>query len=216
MNENVEGIILDLRDNGGGSLFEVIKMAGLFIPSGPIVQVKSPSQGVYVYDDKDGGSVVYSGPLVILINENSASASEILAAAIQDYKRGVIVGSSASSFGKGSVQNFYDLDDFPSQNTAAEMQPLGSVKVTIQKFYRVNGGSTQLKGVSPDVQLPGYFSFDEQGEKDLDYPMEWDRIPSATYKGWKNAPDYSSIIKNSASRVEADPYFSLISKKSNL
>lgn len=158
MNENVEGIILDLRDNGGGSLFEVIKMAGLFIPSGPIVQVKSPSQGVYVYDDKDGGSVVYSGPLVILINENSASASEILAAAIQDYKRGVIVGSSASSFGKGSVQNFYDLDDFPSQNTAAEMQPLGSVKVTIQKFYRVNGGSTQLKGVSPDVQLPGYFS----------------------------------------------------------
>ena len=214
MNENVEGIILDLRDNGGGSLFEVIKMAGLFIPSGPIVQVKSPSQGVYVYDDKDGGSVVYSGPLVILINENSASASEILAAAIQDYKRGVIVGSSASSFGKGSVQNFYDLDDFPSQNTAAEMQPLGSVKVTIQKFYRVNGGSTQLKGVSPDVQLPGYFSFDEQGEKDLDYPMEWDRIPSASYKGWKNAPDYSSIIKNSASRVEVDPYFSLISKKS--
>lgn len=212
--EKVSGIILDLRDNGGGSLYEVIKMVGLFIPQGPVVQVKSRLQGVSVYDDKDGGAVVYDGPLVVLINENSASASEILAAAIQDYKRGVIVGSSSSTFGKGSVQNFYDLDDYPTQNTASEMMPLGSVKVTIQKFYRINGGSTQLKGVVPDVQLPGYYSFDEQGEKDLDYPMPWDQIPAASYKTWRDAPDYVKIKKNSASRVVTSPSFSLVSQKS--
>jgi carboxyl-terminal processing protease len=212
--EKVTGVILDLRDNGGGSLYEVIKMVGLFIPQGPVVQVKSRLQGVSVYDDKDDGAVVYDGPLVVLINENSASASEILAAAIQDYKRGVIVGSSSSSFGKGTVQNFYDLDDYPTQNTSQEMMPLGSVKVTIQKFYRINGGSTQLKGVVPDVQLPGYYSFDEQGEKDLDYPLEWDQIPAAPYKTWKNAPDYSKIKKNSAGRVAASSSFGLVSQKS--
>jgi carboxyl-terminal processing protease len=212
--EKVSGVILDLRDNGGGSLYEVIKMVGLFIPQGPVVQVKSRLQGVSVYDDKDNGAVVYDGPLVVLINENSASASEILAAAIQDYKRGVIVGSSSSSFGKGSVQNFYDLDDYPTQNTSQEMMPLGSVKVTIQKFYRINGGSTQLKGVVPDVQLPGYYSFDEQGEKDLDYPMEWDQIPAASYKTWKNSPDYSKIKKNSAGRVVNSSSFSLVAQKS--
>lgn len=212
--EKVSGVILDLRDNGGGSLYEVIKMVGLFIPQGPVVQVKSRVQGVSVYDDKDNGAVVYDGPLVVLINENSASASEILAAAIQDYKRGVIVGSSSSSFGKGSVQNFYDLDDYPTQSTSQEMMPLGSVKVTIQKFYRINGGSTQLKGVIPDVQLPGYYSFDEQGEKDLDFPMEWDQIPAAPYKTWKNAPDYSKIKKNSSNRVVASAAFSLVAQKS--
>ncbi|MDQ3109312.1 MAG: carboxy terminal-processing peptidase [Bacteroidota bacterium] len=212
--ENVSGVILDLRDNGGGSLYEVIKMVGLFVPNGPVVQVKSRLQGVSVYDDKDGGAVVYDGPLVVLINENSASASEILAAAIQDYKRGVIVGSSSSSFGKGSVQNFFDLDDYPSQGTSSEMMPLGSVKVTIQKFYRINGGSTQLKGVVPDVQLPGYYSFDEQGEKDLDFPMPWDQIPAAPYKTWKNDPDYSKIKKNSSARVAASSSFTLVSQKS--
>ncbi|MEO5642654.1 MAG: carboxy terminal-processing peptidase [Bacteroidia bacterium] len=212
--EKVTGVILDLRDNGGGSLYEVIKMVGLFIPQGPVVQVKSRLQGVSVYDDKDGGAVVYDGPLVVLINENSASASEILAAAIQDYKRGVIVGSSSSTFGKGSVQNFYDLDDYPTQSTSSEMMPLGSIKVTIQKFYRINGGSTQLKGVVPDVQLPGYYSFDEQGEKDLDYPMPWDQIPAAPYKTWKDAPDYTKIKKNSTSRIAASGSFGLISQKS--
>ncbi len=222
--ENVTGVILDLRDNGGGSLYEVIKMVELFVPSGPVVQVKSRGQGVSVYPDKQGVSVypdktvasgvIYDGPLVVLINENSASASEILAAAIQDYKRGVIVGSSSSTFGKGSVQNFYDLDDYPTQATTAEMQPLGSLKVTIQKFYRINGGSTQLKGVIPDVQLPGFYSFDEQGEKDLDYPMEWDQIPAAPYKTWKNAPDYGKIAKNSIARVGANASFALVTQKS--
>jgi carboxyl-terminal processing protease len=212
--EKVSGVILDLRDNGGGSLYEVIKMMGLFIPSGPVVQVKSSGGGIAPYDDKDGGSVVYDGPLVVLINENSASASEILAAAIQDYKRGLIVGSSSSTFGKGSVQNFFDLDDYPTQNTSPDMMPLGSLKVTIQKFYRINGGSTQLKGVAPDVQLPGYYSFDEQGEKDLDYPMEWDQIPAQPYNTWKNAPDYTKIKKNSTARVGANASFQLITQKS--
>lgn len=212
--EKVTGVILDLRDNGGGSLYEVIKMVGLFIPSGPVVQVKSKGKEVNVYQDKDGGDVVYDGPLVVLINENSASASEILAAAIQDYKRGVIVGSSSSSFGKGSVQNFYELDDYPTQATTPDMLPLGSLKVTIQKFYRINGGSTQLKGVTPDVQLPGYYSFDEQGEKDLDYPMEWDQIPPAPYTTWKKSADYPKIEKNSLTRVSSNASFLLVTQKS--
>lgn len=213
--ENVSGVILDLRDNGGGSLYEVIKMVGLFIPSGPVVQVKAREQVPKIFaDDKDGGAVVYDGPLVVLINENSASASEILAAAIQDYKRGVIVGSSSSSFGKGTVQNFYDLDDYPTQSTSDEMMPLGSVKVTIQKFYRINGGSTQLKGVVPDIQLPGYYSFDEHGEKDLDYAMPWDQVPAAPFKTWKNSPDYSKIKKNSTGRVSGSSSFTLVSQKS--
>ncbi len=211
--EKVSGVILDLRDNGGGSLYEVIKMVGLFIPQGPVVQVKSRAQGVSVYDDKDNGSVVYDGPLVVLINENSASASEILAAAIQDYKRGVIVGSSASTFGKGSVQNFYDFDDYSSPEVTADMKPLGSLKVTIQKFYRINGGSTQLKGVIPDVVLPGFYKYDEQGEKDLDYPMEWDQIPAAPYTIWKDAPDYTKIKSNSDARVAKNDEFTLINEK---
>lgn len=210
--EKVTGIILDLRDNGGGYLDEVIKMMGLFIEKGPVVQVKTRLQGVNVYEDPDNGNVVYDGPLVVLINENSASASEILAAAIQDYHRGLVVGSSASSFGKGTVQNFYDLDN--QMSGGDDMKPLGSLKLTIQKFYRVNGGSTQLKGVTPDIQLPGYYSFDEQGEKDLDYPMEWDQIPSASYDMWKKAPDYDKLKKASAARVAASPYFTLISTKS--
>jgi carboxyl-terminal processing protease len=211
--EKVSGIILDLRDNGGGSLYQVIKMVGLFIPEGPVVQVKSRTQGVSVYADEDKGNVVYDGPLVVLINENSASASEILAAAIQDYKRGVIVGSSSSTFGKGSVQNFYDFDDYATPQTTPEMKPLGSLKVTIQKFYRINGGSTQLKGVTPDVQLPGFYKYDEQGEKDLDFPMEWDQIPSAPYTTWKSAPDYDKIKKNSTDRVAKSESFTLINEK---
>jgi carboxyl-terminal processing protease len=205
--EKVNGIVLDLRDNGGGSLYEVIKMMGL------VVQVKTRQQGVSVYDDQDGGKTVYDGPLVVLINENSASASEILAAAIQDYKRGVIVGSSTSSFGKGTVQNFFDLDDYMTKGDN-EMKPLGALKVTIQKFYRVNGGSTQLKGVVPDIHLPGYYSFDEQGEKDLDYPLEWDQIPSAVYNTWKDAPAYDKLRKSSADRVAKSAQFQLISAKS--
>jgi carboxyl-terminal processing protease len=210
--EKVTGVVLDLRDNGGGSLQEVIKMVGLFIPSGPVVQVKERSQFVRSWGDEDG-STVYDGPLVVMINENSASASEIFAAAIQDYKRGVIVGTYSRSFGKGTVQNFFDLDDNMVKGDN-EMKPLGSVKVTIQKFYRINGGSTQLKGVSPDIQLPGFYSLIEYGEKDLDYPMEWDQVPVLSYNSWKNAPDYAKLQKNSASRVASSAAFGLVTQKS--
>lgn len=211
--EKVSGVILDLRDNGGGSLIEVIKMVGLFIPQGPVVQVKTRAGATNPYDDQDGGRVTYDGPLVVMINENSASASEIFAAAIQDYKRGVIVGTYSRSFGKGTVQNFFDLDDNMIKGDN-EMKPLGSVKVTIQKFYRINGGSTQLKGVTPDIQLPGYYSLIEYGEQDLDNPMEWDQVPVLKYDTWKNAPDYGKLQKASASRVAANPVFALVNTKS--
>jgi carboxyl-terminal processing protease len=210
--EKVSGVILDLRDNGGGSLAEVIKMVGLFIPEGPVVQVKSRSQGVKVYDDNDGGKVVYDGPLIVMINENSASASEILAAAIQDYKRGLIVGTYATSFGKGTVQNFFDLDDNMVKGDN-DMKPLGSVKVTIQKFYRINGGSTQLKGVTPDIQLPGFYSLFDYGEKDLDFPMAWDQVPVATYTTWKNAPAYDKLRASSEKRTSANSAFKLVTEK---
>jgi len=212
--EKVSGIILDLRDNGGGSLVEVIKMVGLFIPQGPVVQVKTRSQAVSPYDDQDGGKVTYDGPLVVMINENSASASEIFAAAIQDYKRGLIVGTYSRSFGKGTVQNFFDLDDNMVKGDN-EMKPLGSVKVTIQKFYRINGGSTQIKGVTPDIQLPGFYSLIEYGEQDLDNPMEWDQVPVLAYTAWQKAPDYAKLQKNSATRVAASAAFALVTTKSN-
>lgn len=211
--EKVTGIILDLRDNGGGSLVEVIKMVGLFIPQGPVVQVKTREQGVRAYDDEDGGQVVYDGPLVVMINENSASASEILAAAIQDYQRGLIVGTFSRSFGKGTVQNFYDLDDQMVKGDN-EMKPLGSVKVTIQKFYRINGGSTQLKGVAPDIQLPGFYSLIEYGEKDLDNPMEWDQVPVAAFSAWKKIPAYDKLKKSSSARVAGSTAFGLVDEKS--
>lgn len=209
--EKVDGVVIDLRDNGGGSLQEVIKMAGLFIDYGPVVQVKSRDKYVKVYDDKSPG-VTYDGPLALLVNENSASASEILAAAMQDYKRGVIIGSK-SSFGKGSVQQFYDLDMFAGTNNV-DLRPLGSVKVTIQKFYRINGGATQLKGVIPDVVLPDLYSeIDDEGEKDLDNPMPWDEISPAFYQTWSKAPNYDKIKTNSDARVKADPAFKLIAEK---
>jgi carboxyl-terminal processing protease len=207
--ENIDGLILDLRDNGGGSLQEVVKMVGLFIKEGPVVQVNSRKTGARPYNDPDRGDLVYDGPLVVLINENSASASEILAAAIQDYKRGVIVGSN--SFGKGTVQNFYDLDQMVDGKQFSD--PLGAVKVTIQKFYRIDGSSTQLKGVAPDISLPGLYSLIETGEKDLDNPLAWDQINKEDYKLWTKSPDVVSLSNNSRSRVAQSKGFQIISSK---
>lgn len=207
--ENIEGLILDLRDNGGGSLQEVVKMVGLFIKEGPVVQVNSRKTGARPYNDPDRGDLVYDGPLVVLINENSASASEILAAAIQDYKRGVIVGSN--SFGKGTVQNFYDLDQMIDGKQFSD--PLGAVKVTIQKFYRIDGSSTQLKGVAPDITLPGLYSLIETGEKDLDNPLAWDQINKESYKLWTKTPDFADLNTNSRARVAQSKGFQIISSK---
>lgn len=207
--QGVEGIIIDLRDNGGGSLQEVVEMAGLFIPKGPIVQVKNKSGMVNVMEDKND-DVVWDGPLAIMVNHGSASASEILAAAIQDYKRGVIIGTQ--SFGKGTVQSFLDLDQYllPQFDT---VRPLGSVKITMQKFYRINGGATQLKGVIPDVVLPDPYAFLEIGEKELDYPMSWDEISKANYQEYQNIP-YEKIKKNSLERVKSSNAFKLIETES--
>jgi carboxyl-terminal processing protease len=177
MQANVKGIILDLRNNSGGSLSDVVQMSGLFIENGPIVQVKGRSADPYELKDKDE-KVVYTGPLIVMVNTQSASASEILAAAMQDYGRAVIVGSH-STFGKGTVQRFFDLDKAVTGND--EFKPLGDVKITLQKFYRVNGGSTQLKGVTPDINLPDNQQFIESGEREMEYPMEWSEIPPVQY-----------------------------------
>ena len=204
-NQGVEGIIVDLRDNGGGSLQEVVEMAGLFIPRGPVVQVKDKAGKVYVMDDKNS-DVTWDGPLAIMVNHGSASASEILAAAIQDYKRGVIIGTQ--SFGKGTVQSFYNLDQYllPQFDT---IKPLGEVKITNQKFYRINGGATQLRGVMPDVVLPDPYAFIDLGEKELDYPMPWDEIMKATYDEFTTI-NYSKVKKGNTERVKASSAFKLI------
>ena len=208
--QKVEGIVIDLRDNGGGSLQEVVEMAGLFIPKGPIVQVKNKGGAVNVMEDKNS-DVVWDGPLAIMVNHGSASASEILAAAIQDYKRGVIIGTP--TFGKGTVQSFLELDQYllPQFDT---LKPLGSVKITMQKFYRINGGATQLKGVTPDVLLPDPYALLDLGEKDMDHPMPWDEIAKASYAEFNSIP-YDKIKKESSERVKASAPFKLIDAQAN-
>jgi len=175
--QNVSGIILDLRNNGGGSLRDVVTMSGLFIEEGPIVQVKARGRSPEVLEDKDP-QVQYEGDLIVMVNSYSASASEILAAALQDYGRAVIVGSK-STFGKGTVQRFFDLDR--AIRGYNEVKPLGEVKLTIQKFYRVNGGSTQLRGVVPDIILPDRFQYIDVGERDHEFAMKWTEIEPVAY-----------------------------------
>jgi carboxyl-terminal processing protease len=206
-NQGVDGIILDLRSNGGGSLADVVEMSGLFIKEGPIVQVKSRGKDPYVHRDKDK-EVRYSGPLIVMVNEYSASASEILAAAMQDYDRAIIVGSK-STFGKGTVQRFYDLDRLMRGNN--DFKPLGQLKMTMQKFYRIDGGSTQLRGVVPDIVLPDSYSKIDIGEKELEHPMPWSEISKVEYS--QDVVDLSSlseIEKKSQSRVDANPIFQKI------
>jgi len=202
---DIKGLVIDLRDNGGGSLQEVVMMAGLFFPKGPVVQVQGKNNMKNVMEDRNP-DVVWDGPLTIMVNHNSASASEILAAAIQDYKRGVIIGTP--SFGKGTVQSFVDLDNFllPQFDT---IKPVGQVKITQQKFYRINGGATQLKGVIPDVLLPDPYAFIDLGEKEMDNPMPWDEIPKADYTEFKNI-NYSNVVKNSQARIKKSPQFMLV------
>ena len=202
--ENVDGIILDLRNNGGGSLRDVVKMTGLFIEKGPIVQVKSRGRAPEVLKDVDS-RVQYDGPLVVMVNSYSASASEILAAALQDYGRAVIVGST-STFGKGTVQRFIDLDRTIRGHD--EIKPLGEIKLTTQKFYRVDGGSTQLKGVIPDIILPDNFHYIKTGERDRDNAMEWTEIAPVSYS--QNITDLSgldAIKANSEARVKENETF---------
>ena len=201
--QNIDGIIMDLRDNGGGSLETVVKMVGLFIPEGPVVQVKAPGRNPEILPDPDK-KVQYDGPLIVMINNFSASASEIFAAAIQDYKRGIIVGSK-HSYGKGTVQNVIDLNQFIRGNSYGD---LGALKTTIQKFYRINGGSTQREGVQSDIVFPDRFSYLDMGERDEESALPWDKIEPAKYEPLNI--NYDNIIANSKRRIAANNYFNLI------
>ena len=205
--EGVKGIVFDLRDNGGGSLTDAVEMSGLFMESGPMVQVRLGQGQTQVMNDRDP-RVRYSGPLVVLVNKHSASASEILAAAIQDYKRGVIMGS-ASTYGKGTVQRVINLDDaLPAELNM--LKPFGALKITTQKFYRVNGGSTQFKGVVPDIILPDAYSDLQEGEKEQDYALKWDEIAPARYRPWDAAPNIDKLRAASRARVAASSSFQVL------
>ena len=201
--QNIDGLVMDLRDNGGGSLETVVKMVGLFIPEGPIVQVKAPGRNPEILPDPDK-RVQYDGPLVVMINNFSASASEIFAAAIQDYKRGIVVGSK-HSYGKGTVQNMIDLNQFIRGNSYGD---LGALKTTIQKFYRINGGSTQREGVKSDIVFPDRFAYLDMGERDEESALPWDKIEPAKYQPLNI--NYDNVIANSKKRIAANPTFNLI------
>lgn len=204
--ENIDGIVLDLRNNGGGSLYDVVQMVGLFIEEGPIVQVKDRDGKPSVLKDKDR-SVLYDGPLTVMVNEFSASASEIFAAAIQDYNRGIVIGST-STYGKGTVQRNVGLD--PAAGFLNSNSDLGTVKLTLQKFYRINGGSTQLRGVASDIVLPDNFEHLKFREKDDPDALPWDEISKAPYTKWNNGFDLNIVRQLSAQRVEHNNAFKLI------
>jgi carboxyl-terminal processing protease len=209
----VDGIIVDLRDNGGGSLSEVIDMVGHYITSGPVVQVVKKRGGRPEVHRDYNSEIVYDGPMAVMVNRNSASASEIFAAAMQDYKRAVIVGTSDATFGKGTVQQFMDMDNYLN-NEYDTIKPLGAVKITMQKFYRINGGATQLRGVRPDIVLPDAYSEIESGEKELDFPMQWDEISPADYKEWK-ATDIAKLKSKSAGRIKKNAAFELVKEQAD-
>ncbi len=201
----VNGIVFDVRDDGGGSLSTVVDIAGLFIEQGPIVQVKSAGRQKEVLYDRDR-KIAWDGPLVVMVNSFSASASEILAAAIQDYKRGIVIGSK-QTYGKGTVQNVIDLNQFVRSSDKGD---LGALKTTTQKFYRINGGSTQLEGVSSDVVMPDRYAYLKMGERDIDNAMPWDKIDPAQYNTWTNNSKFSNAIANSKNRIAQHQQFKLI------
>lgn len=205
--EGVEGIVLDLRDNSGGSLQEVVTMGGFFIPRGPIVQVKQTNLPPHIMMDDDSRTQ-FNGPLIVMVNFMSASASEILAAAMQDYKRAIIIGT-ASTFGKGTVQRYFDLDPVTSAQFS-KYKPLGAIKVTTQKFYRINGGATQLKGVIPDIIFPDVYTYMEIGEKEMKHALKWDEITPAIYLDMPPKYDRAKVITLSQKRIATDSTFILI------
>ena len=211
----LEGIILDLRNDGGGSLVDAVDIAGLFIKSGPIVQVKDSTGKIRVLSDDDT-NIEYSGPLVVLVNKFSASASEIVAAALQDYQRAIIIGGE-HTFGKGTVQTIINLNKNLRASMSREIGDLGAVKLTIQKFYRITGGSTQYKGVVPDIVLPSLFHHLQSGEKYLDYSLPWDRIGPVQHTSFSGNPiDLEKIRKKSLRRIERDPGLQTIAKEAKI
>ena len=206
-NNGISGLILDLRNNGGGALQTVVDMTGLFIERGPIVQVKSTGNRKQILYDKDP-QVVWDGPLVILMNKMSASASEILAGALQDYNRAVIIGNE-KSFGKGTVQNVIDLNRFISNSS----YDLGALKITTDKFYRINGESVQLEGVKSDIVIPDSYKYIFNGEKDEKNPLQWDKISPANFDKWAKRDYLNKISSENQSRIDNDDYYSLINDR---
>jgi len=208
--QNVDSVVIDLRTNGGGALTEAVSLSGLFIPSGPVVQVRDNNGRVREDSDNDG-VVYYKGPLVVLVDRFSASASEIFAAAMQDYGRAVIVGEP--TFGKGTVQQYRSLNRIYDQMLRPEWPALGSVSYTIQKFYRINGGSTQRKGVTPDLLMPTGVEAAETGEKFEDNALPWDSINAATYvKTGDVKPLVPQLTRQHADRIAQDREFQYIMK----
>jgi len=203
--ENVDGLLIDLRNNGGGSLETAISIAGLFIKDGPIVQVKYREGKPKVRKDRDI-EIRWSKPLVILVNEFSASASEIFAAAMQDYNRAIIIGSK-QTFGKGTVQNLLPLNNYYKYD-----EDLGALKMTIQKFYRISGGSNQLKGVISDIAIPDRYTYMNVGERDEENPLQWDKVEKASYTKWDNYENFDEAVNNSKKRIASNPHFVLIDK----
>ncbi len=206
---HVDGVILDLRNNGGGSLYEAIEMVGLFVGKGPVVQVRSRGEEPSVYD-ANNRDAIYTGPLAVMVNEFSASASEIFAAAIQDYHRGLIVGSS-STFGKGTVQRPLPLGDIDPSNGQAKY---GTMKITFQKFYRINGGSTQLKGVASDIVMPDKLEFLKLREKNSPNALSWDFVKKDNYPLFTSF-NFNNIIKTTNEHINHSPLFSKIYSKTS-
>ncbi len=209
---NPKGIILDLRNDGGGSLADAVDIVGLFIKSGPVVQVKDSGGTIRAIADDDA-TIEYSGPLVVLVNQFSASASEIVAAALQDYKRAIIIGGE-HTYGKGTVQTIINLDKAIQTSISDEIGDFGALKVTIQKFYRITGGSTQYKGVVPDIVLPSLFRHLKSGEKYLDNSLPWDQIGPAKYTTFRGKPLQLEMIRqNSLQRIAHDPGLQAIAEE---
>lgn len=207
--EKVDGVIIDLRNNGGGSLQEAITLTGLFIKNGPVVQVKNSGNIIEVNQDPDP-AIFYEGPLAVITNRFSASASEIFSAAIQDYGRGIILGEN--SYGKGTVQNLIDLN----RTIPIKDKTLGQVKLTIAKFYRINGGSTQNKGVKPDIEFPSPYSHEEFGESSMPAALPWDQIQPANYNRFGNLSKFvDQLKKKHDERVKTDPEFQLVMDEIN-
>ncbi|TFG79260.1 MAG: tail-specific protease [Chrysiogenales bacterium] len=206
----VDGMILDLRSNGGGALDDAVKLSGLFIEKGPVVQVKDRHSAPQIYEDRDG-EISYRGPLVILVNSLSASASEIVAAALQDYRRAVVIGGE-HTFGKGTVQVMLDLDRFLA-NDMKHLRPLGAIALTVQKYYRITGASTQYQGVVPDIVLPDLYTYLGVGEKSQKYSLPWDTVSQLSFSPWTLDPDKLTELKSrSQKRREANARFQQIAE----
>jgi len=204
--EGVEGMIIDLRNNGGGSLKTAIEISGLFIDHGPIVQVKYRGENPVIKRDTDP-KIQWDKSLVVLVNEFSASASEIFAAAMQDYKRAVILGGN-QTYGKGTVQNILPINQFYPKYD----KDLGFLKMTIQKFYRINGGSTQKEGVYSDIAMPTRLSYLKNGERDLDGALGWDKVAQADYKQTNSYTNFADVVYNSKKRIASDEKFKKINE----